>query len=113
MVGVVVIGVVGLVRHGAEGASTTATATATATPTPTPTSISTSTPTSDVPVAGASEGVLVFPASAAGHRVYVDGKVKGDGATPVVVACGKHTVKIGSAGEPADVDVPCGKTLKL
>jgi serine/threonine-protein kinase len=102
-------------------ATATTTATATATPTATTTATATATTTStaaptassDVPVAGASEGILVFPASAAGHRVYVDGKVKGDGATPVVVACGKHTVKIGSAGEPADVDVPCGKTLNL
>jgi hypothetical protein len=64
-------------------------------------------------VAGASTGTIVPPAAAAGHRVFVDGKLKGNGAAPIIVSCGKHTVKIGSTGVPADVNVPCGKTVKM
>ena len=106
-------------------ATTTATSTATATADPdldAPTSAkpvaSSAPPVTDVgsllPAAGASEGVLVLPASAAGHRVYVDGKLKGDGATPIVVSCGKHTVKVGSAGASrAASTCPCGKTVTM
>jgi Meckel syndrome type 1 protein len=59
------------------------------------------------------QGQLVFPASAAGHRIFVDGRVVGDGAQPAVVRCGPHDVKVGSAGTPQRVDVPCGGSLTL
>jgi serine/threonine-protein kinase len=59
------------------------------------------------------QGQLVFPPSAAGHRIFVDGRVVGDGAQPAVVRCGPHEVKIGSAGTPEHVDVPCGASLTL
>jgi serine/threonine-protein kinase len=59
------------------------------------------------------QGQLVFPPSAAGHRIFLDGRVVGDGAQPAVVPCGPHDVKIGSAGTPQRVDVPCGGSLTL
>jgi hypothetical protein len=59
------------------------------------------------------QGQLVFPPSAAGHRIFVDGRVVGDGAQPATVRCGPHDVKIGSAGTPQRVDVPCGGSVTL
>jgi serine/threonine protein kinase len=58
-------------------------------------------------------GVLTFPPSAAGHRVFVDGHVVGDGSQPATVRCGPHDVKIGSAGTVQHVVVPCGDTLTM
>ncbi len=59
------------------------------------------------------QGQLVFPPSAAGHRIFVDGRVVGDGAQPAVVRCGAHDVKVGSAGTTQRVDVPCGGSITL
>jgi len=67
-------------------------------------------PASSIP---AGSGELDLPASAAGHRVYVDGKVAGEGAAPITVRCGPHTVRIGSAGTERKIDVPCGAALTL
>jgi hypothetical protein len=39
--------------------------------------------------------------------------VKGDGNAPLVVPCGEHTIQIGSAGKPRDVNVPCGALAKI
>jgi hypothetical protein len=55
----------------------------------------------------------VLPASAHGHRIYVDGHVKGDGSSPIVVKCGPHTVQIGSAGKPREVAIPCGALARI
>jgi hypothetical protein len=57
--------------------------------------------------------VLILPAYAQGHRIFVDGKVKGEGSAPLVIACGEHTVQIGSAGKPRDLAVPCGALAKI
>lgn len=50
---------------------------------------------------------------AAGHRVFVDGVWAGAGGGGLFVPCGPRTVKIGSAGRPREVTVPCGGELKL
>jgi len=75
-------------------------------------------PASGEPKAAASapsgdSGDLIPPAAAAGHRVFVDGKVAGEGSAPIHLHCGAHTVRIGSAGAEKKVDVPCGGTLNL
>ncbi len=44
----------------------------------------------------------------AGHRVFVDGRLAGDGPRTVAVTCGSHEVRVGSAGTVRSVDVPCG-----
>ncbi len=94
--------------------STTATsATATTSTTPTATATTAAVTSSGMPTPAADEGVLVLPASAQGHRVFIDGRVKGDGSSPIVVKCGPHTVQIGSQGKSRDVDVPCGALAKL
>jgi hypothetical protein len=93
--------------------ATTAMATSTATATATATATVTATTPSNLPTPGPNEGVLILPASAQGHRIFVDGRVKGDGSGPLVIACGAHTVQIGSAGKPRDVNVPCGALAKL
>jgi serine/threonine-protein kinase len=59
------------------------------------------------------EGVLRMPARAAGHRVYVDGKVAGHGVDPITVACGRHMVKVGSGDTERTVEVPCGGSVSI
>jgi serine/threonine-protein kinase len=65
------------------------------------------------PAIPADRGELVFPPYAAGHRIFVDGRVVGDGAQPALVPCGSHSVRIGSAGTPQQVDVPCGQAITI
>ncbi len=72
--------------------------------------VPTEAPSAEVPP---DQGQLVFPPSAAGHRIFVDGRVVGDGAQPATVRCGPHDVKIGSAGTPQRVDVPCGGSVTM
>jgi hypothetical protein len=31
-----------------------------------------------------------------------------DGAKPIEIACGHHTLRVGSHGKPQPIDVPCG-----
>jgi hypothetical protein len=65
------------------------------------------------PTPGPDEGVLILPASAHGHRVFIDGRVKGDGSSPIIVPCGQHSVQIGSAGKSRDINVPCGALARI
>lgn len=66
-------------------------------------------------VAGLSpdEGLVVPPPHAAGHRVFVDGRMASEGAHPIRVACGRRVVRIGSSGPRREVDVPCGGEAKM
>jgi hypothetical protein len=56
----------------------------------------------------ATEGHVALPASVAGHRIFVDGHVVGEGLRDVRLRCGRHSVRIGSAGTTRRIDVPCG-----
>ncbi len=58
-------------------------------------------------------GTLQLPARAAQHRIFVDGKVAGEGTNPIQLHCGSHLVKIGSAGTEKKVDVPCGGAVSF
>lgn len=53
-------------------------------------------------------GRIILPARAAGHRLFIDDRVVGEGQGVLPVACGRHLVKIGSRGKSQSVDVPCG-----
>lgn len=53
-------------------------------------------------------GVVLTPAAAKGHRVWVDGFLSGYAPQPIKVHCGAHTVRVGSAGSSQKVQVPCG-----
>lgn len=87
-------------------------ATATASTTSPRASAEATTPSaSSSPKAG--RGLLVTGPDAAGHRVFVDGVWAGAGGGGLFVPCGPRTVKIGSAGRPREVTVPCGGELKL
>lgn len=58
-------------------------------------------------------GKIALPASAAGHRIYVDGHLVGDGPAPVDVSCGDRKIRIGSKGQWRAVHVPCGGVLSI
>lgn len=58
------------------------------------------------------EGVVVVGASRA-TRVWVDGKLLGEGEREVTLPCGKHEVRIGKAGQAQNVDVPCGGQVRV
>ena len=47
------------------------------------------------------------------HRIFVDDKVLGETPSVVIVPCGKHIVKLGSAGKPQSVDVACGARVDI
>ncbi|WP_394828886.1 protein kinase domain-containing protein [Pendulispora albinea] len=46
-----------------------------------------------------------------GHRIFLDGKVVGQGAGSHTVPCGRHTIKVGSDGAPQELTIPCGGTV--
>lgn len=52
-------------------------------------------------------GAIDLPPLADGHRVYVDGKMVAVAPAPVRVACGRRTIRVGSAGRDREIDVPC------
>jgi hypothetical protein len=52
--------------------------------------------------------VIVLPESAAGHRVFVDGRVIEVKTSRAVVPCGTREVRIGSRGNVRTVEVACG-----
>lgn len=58
-------------------------------------------------------GRLLTDTADAGHRIFVDGKLAGSSGKPVVVACGSHQVRLGSAGRLQTLDVPCGGDVTL
>jgi hypothetical protein len=58
-------------------------------------------------------GELQMPASADGHRIFVDGRTVSEGTAPVRVHCGPHEVRIGSAGRLQNLNIPCGSPLAL
>jgi hypothetical protein len=58
-------------------------------------------------------GILLLPARAVGHRIYVDDKVVSSDAKPIRVSCGKHQIKVGSADAPRDIEVPCNGTISV
>jgi serine/threonine-protein kinase len=104
----------------AATATVTASATAATTerapaaPTESPTTTATATPSPATAAEIPSDvGELQPPPSAAGHRIYVDGRVVGEGTAPLRVKCAQHSVRIGSAGRTQYVDVPCGQAIAL
>jgi len=58
-------------------------------------------------------GRLLTDAGEKGHRIFVDGRFAGGGGAPLVVRCGRHDVRVGSAGRLRTVDVPCGGDLAV
>jgi hypothetical protein len=93
----------------AVAATTAAPAIATSTaPSPPPPSPSKAPP--PPPAATHAELVVVKPP---GHRVFVDGRVVGESPGTFRVSCGKHTVKVGSAGASQTVALTCGSSLEL
>jgi hypothetical protein len=48
-----------------------------------------------------------------GHRVWVDGKLVGEAPLTFPLACGRHWVRVGSAGRSEGVDVPCEGTVTV
>ena len=60
----------------------------------------------------ADSSLVSFPASAQGHRVFIDGRVVAvaDGA-PTKVKCGRHKVRIGAARKVRVLDFACGREV--
>jgi hypothetical protein len=58
-------------------------------------------------------GTVRLPAWTKGRRVYVDGRVVGEGPEPLQVRCGTHLLRLGSAGKEQSVVVPCGSAVRV
>jgi hypothetical protein len=116
------------VRAPAAGASSTPVGASAATVPPTPSGSETGEPAPSAATAAASipgptqapapeipptAGLVVPPASAHGHRIFVDGTWAGDGAKPIRWSCGPHNVAIGSRSAPRRVVIPCGGAVTL
>jgi hypothetical protein len=65
------------------------------------------------PATNATDGVIVLPASAAGHRVFVDGRIVDVKNARASVPCGSHEVRIGSSGTARKLDIVCGGETEL
>lgn len=87
-------------------------------PQPSATASASAVPSSDTPFVSApavdsGHGLVHLPPWSAGRRVWIDGKLVGEGPDPKVVVCGAREVRIGSAGEDKLVNVPCGGEVDL
>jgi hypothetical protein len=105
-----------------SSASASATGTSSAKPSAAPSSSASAAPTPSTSASGAKvvatiasgpkpdgkTALLRTPPAGSGRRVFVDGKVVGEGPGPLVVPCGTHSIKVGSSGKVQTVDVPCG-----
>lgn len=60
------------------------------------------------PIAPPDRGYLRTPVAARAHRIFVDGRFACVGGESVLIRCGVHEVKVGSAGKKQRIDVPCG-----
>jgi hypothetical protein len=58
-------------------------------------------------------GFVRLPRWAASHRIFVDGKLAGQGAASIMVPCGEHVVRIGEHGPSRRVPVPCGGEVSM
>jgi serine/threonine-protein kinase len=65
------------------------------------------------PPSGPKAGLLLLPPRSAGHRVFVDGRVVGEGPRPYQVPCGARRVRVGSAGVECVTMVPCGGSVQV
>jgi hypothetical protein len=63
--------------------------------------------------ADSTTGVILLPPEAAGHRLFVDGRVVDVDKSRAEVACGTREVKIGSRGVAQKLDVACGGSTEL
>ncbi len=81
-------------------------ATATAAPKPSNPPKSSAVAVSDLPRVPPTTGTIRLAPSARVHRLFVDGAVQPHGQAEV--RCGEHRVKVGSAGQPHTITVPCG-----
>jgi hypothetical protein len=64
-------------------------------------------------ITNTTDGVIVLPASAAGHRVFVDGRLVEVKNSRASVPCGSHEVRIGSSGAVRKLDIVCGGETAL
>ena len=74
-----------------------------------PTPVDTSAP----PSVDSFHGLIRLPMWSSGRRVWIDGKLVGEGPEPKVALCGAREVKIGSSGTEKLVNVPCGGEVDL
>ena len=58
-------------------------------------------------------GVLSTSGTAPGRRIFVDERTLGQTPESVTVACGKHSVQLGSSGKPQTIEVPCGAEVTV
>jgi hypothetical protein len=65
------------------------------------------------PESASDVGTVVLPAWTRGHRIYVDGRVVGEGPDPLRLKCGSRVMRLGSAGQDQQVIVPCGGEVRL
>jgi len=63
--------------------------------------------------AKANTTILNTALAAPGHRIFVDGRAVAETPAAVEVGCGKHEIKLGSAGTPRTIDLPCGQELTI
>jgi serine/threonine-protein kinase len=58
-------------------------------------------------------GVLRTAGAAPNRRIFVDDRTVGQTPESVTVKCGPRVVRLGSAGKPQTVDVPCGGEITV
>jgi len=82
-------------------------------PAETPSEATAAETTRNADVPAATSGTLITPSLADSHRVYLDGRIVGASGQSFSVACGPHSVRIGSAGQLQRVLVPCGGEIEI
>jgi hypothetical protein len=69
--------------------------------------------TAPAPSGDSTTGTLDLPAWTKGHRIYLDGRVVGEGPGPLRVRCGPHLIRLGSTGRELSTVVPCGGEMRV
>lgn len=79
---------------------------------PAPSASAAPAPVSKSPIAEGM-GIVRTPGTVPGRRIFVDDRTLGQTPASVTVKCGPHVVKLGSAGKPQQIDVPCGGEIDV
>ncbi len=79
---------------------------------PSPSAAASAAPPPVAASSGETWGQLHVGSAAAGHRVFLDGHVIGEGPGTYRAKCGSRSLRIGSSGKLHEIDIPCGGTAQ-
>jgi serine/threonine-protein kinase len=58
-------------------------------------------------------GIVKTVGAKPNRRIFIDDKTVGQTPESITIKCGEHSIRLGSAGKPQTIDVPCGGEVSV